>query len=184
MDSIEQNIISTSPSNINVRHFRRQQAGEVARRLLDINPVVVGLSACLSPTTYIVESIALATSNEVFLLKLEIGDSNELPSPAPDLVRILDGFMLVAFEMAQVALHIFRCSRQHVRGVDLSTLLSSSTKKPWQPSRFAQRLFSDAHTVDIDRLWEGDPECGFREVCLRAWLSARYVSRLYFWMFN
>lgn len=178
MDSIEQNLISTSPSTISVRHFRPQQAGEVARRLLDINPVVVGLCARLSPT-YIVESIALATSNEAFLLKLEIGDSNELPSAAPDLVRILDGFTFVAFEMAQVALHIFRCSRQHVRGIDLSTLLSPSTKKPWKPSKFAQRLCSDARNVDIDQLWEGDPECGFREVCLRAWLSARYASCLY-----
>jgi len=75
--------------------------------------------------------------------------------------------------MAHVALHIFRDLKQHLQGIDLSTLLSSSAGKPWQPSKFvAQKLYYDIRKADIDRLWEGDPECGFREVCLRAWLSA------------
>jgi len=172
MDSIEQRLIPTLPPTITVRHFRRSQATELARRLEDINPPVFGLSIRLSSDA--VESIALATSNEVFLLKIETGDRKKQPSLAAfDPLINLDGFTLAAFEMAHVALHIFRDLKQHLQGIDLSTLLSSSAGKPWQPSKFvAQKLCYDIRKADIDRLWEGDPECGFREVCLRAWLSA------------
>ena len=175
MDSIKQNLIPTFSPNIVVYHFRCQQAGEMRRRLLAVHPVVVGLSVRLSPTTCIVESIALATSKEVFLLKLDGSESL-------DLVNILDGFTLpvVAFGIAEVALHIFRCSRQHLRGVDLSTLLSPSTNTPCQPFEVAWRLCSDVRKAEINQLWEGDAERGFREVCLRAWLSATHVSRPYF----
>lgn len=185
MDSIQQSLVPTSPSTITVRHLRCQQAGEVVRRLLDVNPAVVGLSVGRLLPTGVIESIAFATSKEVFLLKLETGGSKKSPLSTLDLSGILDKFNLAAFNMAQVALHIFRGSRQHVRGVDLSTLLSSSTKKPWQPSRFVtQLLCPEARKAEIDRLWDSDPECGSREVCLRAWLSARQASRLYPWMFG
>jgi hypothetical protein len=137
MDSIKQNLIPTFSPTVIIHHFRWRQIEAVTQKLLAISPVVVGLSVRLSPTG-IVESIALATSKEVFLLKL---DGNELPSTVPDLV-ILGGFTLVAFRMAEVALHIFRCLRKHVRGVDLSTLLSPSTNKPWQPSKLTQRFCS------------------------------------------
>jgi hypothetical protein len=174
MDTIEQNLIPTYPPTITVHHIRRRQAGEATRRLLDINPKVVGLSICLSTSPVAVESIALATSKEVFLLKLDIGDCSNLPLPTLDFLSLSDGFTLVAFEMAQVALHIYRSAQEHVRGVDLSTLLSPSTMKPWPPSRVVtQRLSYDARKFGIDQLWEGGLECGFREVCLRAWLSAR-----------
>jgi hypothetical protein len=176
MDSIKQNLIPTFSPTVIIHHFRWRQIGAVTRKLLAISPVVVGLSVHLSPTC-IVKSIALATSKEVFLLKL---DSNELPSPLPDLVKILGGFTLVAFRMAEVALHIFRCLRQHVRGVDLSTLLLPSTNKPWKPSKFAQRFCSGVREGEIDRLWDDEEERGFREVCLRAWLSARHVFRSHF----
>lgn len=174
MDTIEQNLIPTSPPTITIHHIRRRQAGEAIKKLLDINPRVVGLSIGLSTSAVAVESIALATSTEVFLLKLDIGDCTNLPLPTLDLPSLSDGFTLVAFEMAQVALHIYRSAQEHVRGVDLSTLLSPSTMKPWPPSEFVtQKLSCDARISDVEKLWEGGLECGFREVCLRAWLSAR-----------
>lgn len=40
--------------------------------------------------TGVVESIAFATSKEIFLLKLETGGSNKSSSPTLDLSRVLD----------------------------------------------------------------------------------------------
>lgn len=173
MDTIEQNLIPIFPPTIIIHHIRHGQGGEATRRLLGIKPRVVGLSIHFSASADAVESIALATSKEVYLLKLKIGDSSMAPSSTLDLLSFSDEFTLVAFDMAQVALHIHRSTQGHVRGVDLSTLFSP-TKKPWQPSKFVTRKLSyDARKFDIDQLWEGGPECSFREVCLRAWLSAR-----------
>jgi hypothetical protein len=173
MDTIEQNLIPTFPPTITVHHIRRRQAGEATRRLLGINPKpeAVGLSICLSPTTVAVESIALATSSEVFLLKLD--DCSHFPLPTLDLLSLSDKSTLVAFEMAQVALHIYRSAQEHVRGLDLSTHLASSTLKPWSPSKIVtERITDNARKFNINQLWEGGLEGGFREVCLRAWLSA------------
>lgn len=170
MDSVRQSLIPTLRSTIPVHHFRHRQVDLMAEKLSGANPV--GLSIRLS-STGVLDFLALATSNEVCLLKFEAG---KLPLSELNLSSILDGFTLVAFEMAQLALHIHRCLQQHVRGVDLSTLLSSSTKQPWRPSKFVEiKLCYDCRKLEIDQLWDGDSEYGFREVCLRAWLSARSV---------
>jgi len=174
MDTIQQNLIPTFPtfpSTITIHHIRRRQAGEASRRLLGINPKAVGLSICLSTPPVTVDSIALATSSEVFLLKLD--DCNHFPLPTLDLLSLSDKSTLVAFEMAQVALHIYRITQEHVRGLDLSTHLASSTLKPWSPSKIVtEKLSNNARKSNIDQLWEGGLEGGFRDVCLRAWLSA------------
>jgi hypothetical protein len=176
MDCIKQNIIPTSPANITIRHFRRRQTGEAFRQLLTMEPgIILGLSIRLSADGT-VDLLALATSREIFKLELDSSSKNS----SLDLSSALDHATLVAFEMAPVAVHIHRSSQQHVRGVDLSTLLSPSSRQPWKPSTFVERkLCSFAQALDIDRLWESNQEDGFREVCLRAWLSARSGTRLY-----
>jgi hypothetical protein len=172
MNSLQQYILPGYPPTVPVYHFRHGQSAEVLRRLLNLNPATVGLSIRLS-SKGIVDCLALATSQEVLLVKLETG-STELISLAFDGSR----FTLAAFDMAQLALHIYRNLKQRVQGVDLSTLMAPSTRKPWQPSRFVQRFFPDVRVIDIDQFWDGDRECGFQEICIRAWLSARYRAEL------
>ena len=115
MNSIQRNLISTSPPTISMRHFYYQQGRKLARRS---NPAVIGLSIGRLSPTGIVESIAFATSREILLLKLETRGGSKSSLPTLDLSRVLDKFNLVAFDMAQLTLHIFRVSRQHVRGVN------------------------------------------------------------------
>lgn len=177
MDSIPQSLLPLPIAHptIPVRQFNRLQDRELSQRLADAQTVAFGLSVKLSRSGKL-EYVAFATPEQVYLMKVEKTDG---PPSAMNLRSILNGsrFTLAGFEMAKLALDIHRGLEHRVRGVDLSTLLSASTRRPWSPSTFVvERLSSAARRLDIEKLWEGDPECGFREVCLRAWLSAMYVS--------
>lgn len=178
MMSVEQNLIQKFPSTVNIHSFHHSKAGEAARRICTTNPPVIGLSIRISQKGAI-DLIALAESQDVYLI--DVKDIKGVTPPALNLRGILGrGRLTIAsFEMAHVALYVYRDLNEHVQGVDLSTLLSLSTRTPWKASKFiAQKVFLDANRTNIDQLWEGDVEAGHRETCLRAWISAKYVIYL------
>lgn len=163
-------MLPSAKHTILIHHFNSSKVTELSQKLLDARATVFGVSAKLSRTGDL-EYIALAASDQVYLFKV---DAKNAQKPVK-LRSILNGFrfLLAGFEMAKLALLIHDGVGQRVRGVDLSTLLSTSAK-PWTPSRFiAERVSPTARRADIDKLWRVD-SAGYREVCLRAWLSARF----------
>lgn len=175
MDStITQNVLPSAHSTILIHHFSGSKVTELSQKLSDARATVFGVSVKLSRTGDL-EYIALAASDQVYLVKV---DANNAPNPAKIRSSILNGsrFLLAGFEMAKLALIMHDGVGQRVRGVDLSTLLSTSTNKPWAPSKLiaTEKVSPNARRADIDKLWRVDPERGTREVCLRAWLSARF----------
>lgn len=122
MNSLQQHVLPAYPPTIRVRHFRHGQSAELLRQLLDMNPVIVGLSIRLSSDGE-VDCLALATSQEVLLARLDTGGT-EIRSFTFDGLR----YTLIAFDMAQLVLHIYRKLKQHLQGVDLSTLMARSTE--------------------------------------------------------
>jgi hypothetical protein len=96
---------------------------------------------------------------------------------------LLDGPVLIAFDIVRIALQIHRDIRAYFNnGVDLSTLCSLSTREIASPSRLVgTRVSHMANYSKIDSLWYGGgkDESSDREVALRAWISALYVRCLW-----
>ncbi|KAJ3740673.1 P-loop containing nucleoside triphosphate hydrolase protein [Lentinula detonsa] len=81
--------------------------------------------------------------------------------------------ILAGFSMPRIALRLHHHLRHHVRGIDLSTLFSSSSSA-WRPSKVVQVMCVTQNTFDIDRLWhENDQGESIEKLCLRAWISAK-----------
>lgn len=80
---------------------------------------------------------------------------------------------LVGFGMAKIALQVSQATRMQVRGVDLSTLCSQTTREPWPASRLiAERIDTSADKFKVASLWMGDEGSSERNIALQAWLAA------------
>lgn len=172
MDSIKQNLLPSPHSTILIHHYNGAKVAELSQKLFDARITVLGVAVKLSRNGDL-EYIALAASNQVYLLRVDNKDA----AKHTRLRSILNGsrFLLAGFDMATLALLIHRGIEQRLRGIDLSTLFATSAHKPWSPSKLMAELVSPAaRRTDIDQLWNGDSQRGPHEVCLRAWLSARF----------
>ena len=172
MDSIKQNLLPSPHSTILIHHYNGSKVAELSQKLFDAQATVLGVAVKLSRTGDL-EYIALAASNQVYLLKVDNKDA----SKHTRLRSVLNGsrFLLAGFDMAALALLIHRGVEQRLRGIDLSTLFATSSQKPWSPSKLMAEIVSPAvRRADVDQLWNGDSQRGSHEVCLRAWLSARF----------
>lgn len=177
MAYVTQSILPALPAALSTSRYTRAHFGQAMARILASKPPVVGISISLS-SEGIVEMIALAIPSVITVLEFS-GPSGrnhqalcttDLPS------NLFKGISAASFDMAQIALHINLCTRQHIIGVDLSTLLSPSTGSPWRASKMARQVF--AHGADeagINQLWNGGMGDGFQSACLRAWISLKCV---------
>lgn len=127
------------------------------------------------------EHLALATPTMVFVILVDSdGHRGLLPSDQAfeDLLSGATGITLVGFGMARLALHVHHRLMLRIRGVDLSTVCSPSTRNAWRPSKLAsKKLYQDVNAIEVDDLWDGPcEEVGVKRLCLRAWISVWYVS--------
>ncbi|KAE9391146.1 hypothetical protein BT96DRAFT_832490 [Gymnopus androsaceus JB14] len=82
---------------------------------------------------------------------------------------------LAGFGMPRIALRIHHHINSHIRGVDLSTILSQDDDA-WRPSKVVKKICSLKDTFTVDRLWhENDQDRSSEKLCLRAWISAKVV---------
>jgi hypothetical protein len=179
MNSISQDLILTSDAlpTIPVRQFTRRHAGVAARLIAGLDALSLGISIKQSASGT-VELLALATRNEICLISLQSDSrSGLLPfdEPFEKLLRG-DSRTIVGFGMARMAVHLFRGLQYRVRGVDLSTLCSGSTRNTWRPSKLVVDKLSQAvNQSALDNLWDRNDMQGIKDVCLRAWISARHA---------
>ncbi|KAJ3927266.1 MAG: P-loop containing nucleoside triphosphate hydrolase protein [Lentinula lateritia] len=183
MGNINQTILPLPPSSLSVYYYRRQLAGHAARALsevsiskdgdIDTQLGVFGVSISQLDDGAI-DHIAFATDTAVYLI--EVG-GNARGNGALD--RVFQKFLgstttvLAGFGMPRISLRLRHNLGYHVRGVDLSTLFSSSTSA-WRPSKVVQKLCAIDNTFRVDSLWhENDQEGSVEKLCLRAWISAK-----------
>ncbi|KAJ3865591.1 P-loop containing nucleoside triphosphate hydrolase protein [Lentinula novae-zelandiae] len=183
MGNINQTILPLPPSSLSVYYYRRQLAGHAARALsevsiskdgdIDTQLGVFGVSISQLDDGAI-DHIAFATDTAVYLI--EVG-GNARGDGALD--RVFQKFLgstttvLAGFGMPRISLRLRHNLGYHVRGVDLSTLFSSSTSA-WRPSKVVQKLCAIDNTFRVDSLWhENDQEGSVEKLCLRAWISAK-----------
>lgn len=145
------------------------------------NPKVLGI-AVTHDSSGNLEYIFLSTQTRVYAIS--VLQYQTIPAAFK---HLLSGSqpILVGFNMSRLAIYIHTAlENSRVRCADLSTLLSNSDIKGWQPSQFlADRmgLFEKGdfgRRFEVDHLWHhgtmrDDGEKSYREGCLRAWISAR-----------
>lgn len=173
--SFSQTILAIEPSQLRINVYNTFQELEAVKAIQALKADVLGVATRLSESGA-VNAIAFATPKVVFHITLA-------DTSAPQRARgtylspLLsgEGVTLAAFSMARLALHVQRETGHHVAGVDLSTLLAPSTRKPWSPAEFANKQIDpDADRFRILELWypAQDEEHESRRLCLRAWVSA------------
>ncbi|KAE9410148.1 hypothetical protein BT96DRAFT_470130 [Gymnopus androsaceus JB14] len=77
--------------------------------------------------------------------------------------------------MPRIALRLHHHIHSHVRGIDLSTILSRDDAA-WRASKVVSRICLLKDSFSVDRLWhENDQDRSSEKLCLRAWISAKIV---------
>ncbi|KAF8825447.1 hypothetical protein HHX47_DHR7000607 [Lentinula edodes] len=186
MKSIHQTVLPLPPSTLAVHQYPRRIAGHATRALKeastisndtgesDLQSKAFGISISQLDNGTIAH-IAFATDTAVYLVD---ADRDVRGNATVD--RSFRNFLestttvLAGFDMPRIALRLRHHLGHHVRGVDLSTLFSSSTST-WHPSKVVQKLCNVKDTFGVDRLWhENDQdESSVEKLCLRAWISAK-----------
>ncbi|KAI0090550.1 P-loop containing nucleoside triphosphate hydrolase protein [Irpex rosettiformis] len=184
MTYIFHNIFPLSPQQLPVHSFSSQDTDALLSAIRQTTAPHLGISLQLSVDGR-VKAIAFATPNEAFYVTLQGSVRGDIATNA-DKRALKSDKTLAGFSMARIALHIHRDKRWHVNGVDLSSLLVSTSERPLYPSDFIQKkVSSDVNRRQVNALWypdaasvddddddddEGDE--AMRRVCLRAWISA------------
>ncbi|KAJ4477546.1 P-loop containing nucleoside triphosphate hydrolase protein [Lentinula aciculospora] len=187
MDSIQQTLLPLRPSSISIYRYSRRLAGHAARALINASIAtdgetesrlgVFGISISQADDGTIA-FIALATDNAVHLIDAG-GDSQGIGSLDSSLKNFLGSTttILAGFAMHRIALRLRHHLGHHIRGVDLSTLFSSSSSSAWLPSKVVQIVCAVEDTFNVDRLWhENNQDGSIENLCLRAWISAKWAS--------
>ncbi|KII84122.1 hypothetical protein PLICRDRAFT_32539 [Plicaturopsis crispa FD-325 SS-3] len=149
---------------------------EEAIRLLISSGSTVGLSVALT-SNGVLKSVALATTAQICLLYID-NATRGAQSKIFDtkLGALLGGSYspVVGFEMAKLALYIHHELKYRTSGIDLSTLLSASTRRPLTENSVVSRVFGGSVSARDSRIWALAEEDGdaITNVCLRAWISA------------
>ncbi|PIL29510.1 hypothetical protein GSI_08318 [Ganoderma sinense ZZ0214-1] len=172
---IQQNLISPdldiAPRSISLRKLAAKDVNVITRHILDNDTAVLGVSLRTSAKDGRVDLVAFATGTHVF--QVTLGQASPVGSNCKDdLSQLLASArcQLVAFDMARLALHLYKQFGVRVHGVDLSTLFSTSTAAPDTPADLVStRLHPNINRHRIHALWHDEEE---RSICLRAWLAA------------
>ncbi|KAE9397707.1 P-loop containing nucleoside triphosphate hydrolase protein [Gymnopus androsaceus JB14] len=174
MNSVRQDILPLSPSSLPIHRYSRRLAGHAARALSESDERSFGI-AISQTNDGTIDHIAIATQNAVYLI-----------DTAPENFR-RDGTLdktffdflastktiLGGFGMPRIALRLHHHIHSHVRGVDLSTILSRDDAA-WRPSKVVSKICLLKETFPVDRLWhENDQDKSSEQLCLRAWISAK-----------
>ncbi|THU84367.1 P-loop containing nucleoside triphosphate hydrolase protein [Dendrothele bispora CBS 962.96] len=202
MSSLDQKILPNERGTIQIRHYNRYLVGNATRDLFESLPkkaasqsTIVGISISQGEGG-IIESIAFATTDIVFLIDAISGSENlgragsnaawksasTFPSEttfkqllaAPD----AHSSFLASFDMPRVALRLFAHLGYHVRGVDLSTVCSPSETEALLPGKAISTKFQGIDQFRVNRLWHENSESQ-GNLCLRAWLSAKLAQACY-----
>lgn len=197
---IVQDVLPSRYPTLPARCFNSKEIDSLLSAIRHTGATYLGTSLQLSAEGH-VEAVAFATTNEAFYVTLQgsaRGESATHASKAKPNSTALSsrgttnlmtaitsglGITLAGFSMARFALHVHRDKRWHVNGVDLSSLLVSTSERPHYPSDFISKTFDpDINRRSIDALWYPDPddddEAATDRVCLRAWISAVLVLSL------
>lgn len=171
-----QSLVPIFPEYIPLRRFSCYQISQLVDAIQQSQPQVLGVSLQLSKDATL-DAVAFATQNRIFVLHLSGGRTLSWADlQAVRAVFASESCLLAAFDMARLALHVYRLLGCHSRGVDLGTLFSTSARDVWSPSTFIyKKVDPDFYRHAINAVWYGDKE---KDVCIRAWLSARSVSLL------
>ncbi|CDO72676.1 hypothetical protein BN946_scf184985.g96 [Trametes cinnabarina] len=175
--TLAQNIIPTYladvPQVIRIHRLPLKECGLIAQYLRDERVSICGVSLRVSKDHSDIDSVAFATSTDVFAISLTTTCDSFKPSHAKsNLTPVLSNSLclLAGFVMGRLVLHLYRLFGIHVEGVDLSTLFQRSNTKFQSPADFAlRRIHPDLDRHRIHALWYGD---SVEDMCLRAWLSA------------
>ena len=188
--TIYQCVIPGAPRSATVRNYSLEAiAGmEVDFRaaLPQEPPFAVGVSIELAPVGPNVNTLALATQDQVFCLSFQ-----RTPSPAQkmSLRKILDVQYLSGFEFPYTIVLLARTLGSNVSGYDLSTLKNGGITMPGDflckdESRSINELWDGGILRGIDAKATGTLEPNY---ALRAWFTAMCVtltSHAFFDLFN
>ncbi|EJF57438.1 hypothetical protein DICSQDRAFT_69502 [Dichomitus squalens LYAD-421 SS1] len=112
-----------------LRNVSSRDIGAILSHVSDNDVHALGVSLRLSPKDGTVDVVAFATSSHIF--QVSLGDQTSLAgnrrvATGDSLSRLLGNVNchLAAFDMARVALHLYKQCNVHVQGIDLSTLFS------------------------------------------------------------
>ncbi|TFK48133.1 P-loop containing nucleoside triphosphate hydrolase protein [Heliocybe sulcata] len=157
-----------SRPNVVVRRYATKNVDDAVEYLREISPSVLGISLHFSSQGSI-KAIAFATPTQVVWV------STEKLAPTSGLGTLLRdaSVRLASFDMAQVALLIYKDLGFHVRGVDMSTLIAPSTRAPFSPSTFAQKMGLALPSHKLDVLWDSNEE---QDICCSAFLTAKLAQ--------
>lgn len=180
--TIHQCIIPGAPHSAIVRNYSLES---IAGMELDFRvalpqepPFAVGVSIELAPVGPSINTLALATQDQVFCLSFQ-----QTPSPAQKMTvrSILDVQYLSGFEFPYTIVLLARTLGSDVSGYDLSTLKNGGIATPGD-------FFSMYDTISsrsIDELWDGGILRGVDtkaagtlepDYALRAWFTAMCVT--------
>lgn len=167
----------------NIYKSEHELAASLDRELRRVPAPALGLAILVS-TEGVLEALALATPRRVFVFYPR-GDAVKRSSRemaervGTDAFAALLGGQkrpVVGFGMARMAMHVRNGVSAHVRGVDLSCMSSKSS-----PGEFVKSLLDQSSdTFAVDTLWDAVPPELYNDprrlenLCLRAWISARY----------
>jgi hypothetical protein len=180
--TISQCVVPGAPQSATVRNYSLE---EVAGMEVDFRaalpqepPFAVGVSIELAPVGPNINTLALATLEQVFCLSFQ-----RTPSPAQKkLVRkILDVQYLSGFEFPYTIVSLARTLGSNVSGYDLSTLKNGGITTPgnffdkdeYIPSRSINELWDGGILRGVDAKAAGTLEPNY---ALRAWLTAMCVT--------
>ncbi|KAJ3888738.1 hypothetical protein GG344DRAFT_79461 [Lentinula edodes] len=164
MKSIHQTVLPLPPSTLAVHQYPRRIAGHATRALKeastisndtgesDLQSKAFGISISQLDNGTIAH-IAFATDTAVYLVDAD-RDVRGNATVDRSFRNFLEStkIVLAEFDMPRIALRLRHHLGHHVRGVDLSTLFSSSTST-WHPSKVVQKLCKVKDRFGVDRLW-------------------------------
>lgn len=173
---LEQDIIPSISPRLYVYSHHISHAGRVAKILRDRNRPTIGISIQLSNRGNL-DAIVLSTGPYVHYVSC---DDEEVDEENFFLSKLLNSQFgtIVGFNMARLAIHIYRALGVNSSGVDLSTVHPDCRTRLWNPSELVLRkLYPHVDKHKLDSLWYGkNGDTASRDACLRAWISAKYVD--------
>ncbi|KAF9074553.1 hypothetical protein BDP27DRAFT_1415971 [Rhodocollybia butyracea] len=164
------------PSSIAVKRINRRDAENVARSLSQSDEKVFGIDISKKENG-LIDHFAIATQTVVYLIEAGHDNVRHLDDLDVTFKKVLQSTqaVLVAFKMPRIALRLHHHFQYHVRGVDLSSLLSTDTAL-W-PSKVVSRIYHIDQSFVVDRLWHENNQKNLTEnLCLRAWISAKVAG--------